>query len=229
MKNNYTVYMHIFPNNKVYIGITSRNPKYRWNNGKNYKKQCLIARAIQKYGWENVKHKILYNNLSKEEAEQKEIDLIAKFKSNNEKYGYNVENGGHINCVSEETKKKISKNNARYWKYHKISKETKEKMSKARKGKKIKKESIKKALKTKKEKYPNGIPISNEERIRRSQKMKNNKLSAKIINQYDIDNNFIKKWECISDASRELNINDGSIVSCAKGRRKTAGGYIWKY
>lgn len=47
MKNNYTVYMHIFPNNKVYIGITSRNPKYRWNNGKNYKKQCLIARAIQ--------------------------------------------------------------------------------------------------------------------------------------------------------------------------------------
>lgn len=30
MENNYTVYMHKFPNMKVYIGITNRNVEARW-------------------------------------------------------------------------------------------------------------------------------------------------------------------------------------------------------
>lgn len=34
MQNNYSVYIHIFPNSKVYIGITKRQPKDRWQNGK---------------------------------------------------------------------------------------------------------------------------------------------------------------------------------------------------
>lgn len=230
MNNNYTVYMHIFPNNKVYIGITCRNPKYRWNNGKNYKTNEVMCRAIKKYGWENVKHEILYENLTKEEAEQKEIELIAKCNSTDKNYGYNIENGGKcVGRVSEETKIKISKNNARYWKGKKLPKETREKMSLSMKNRKIKRESIFKALETKRKKYPNGIIISFEERKRRSDKMKNNKISAKGIIQLDREGNFIKEWFCISDASRELKINNGSIVSCAKGRRKSAGGYIWKY
>ena len=230
MDNNYTVYIHIFPNNKVYVGITCRTPKYRWNNGKNYKTQELMFRAIKKYGWDNIEHKILFENLSKEQAEQKEIELIAQYKSTQREFGYNVENGG--NCkgtVNEETKEKISKNNAKYWLGKKLSEETKEKMSKNMKNKKVKKESIIKGLKTKKERFPDGIPISEEERQRRSIKMKNNKISAKPILQINKNGNLIKKWNCISDASRELNINNGSIVSCAKFRRKTAGGFIWRY
>jgi len=109
MEENYTVYKHIFPNNKIYIGITSRKPEIRWNKGKGYKLCPLMNKAIQKYGWENVKHEILFTNLSKEQAEQKEIQLIKEYKCNNEKYGYNIENGG--NCCgthSEETKRKIA-------------------------------------------------------------------------------------------------------------------------
>ena len=30
----YSVYKHTAPNGKVYIGITSRKPEYRWNNGR---------------------------------------------------------------------------------------------------------------------------------------------------------------------------------------------------
>ena len=33
----YTVYKHISPSNKVYIGITSIDPKQRWNSGHGYK------------------------------------------------------------------------------------------------------------------------------------------------------------------------------------------------
>lgn len=108
MKENYTVYKHIFPNNKIYIGITSKKPEIRWNKGKGYKLCPLMNKAIQKYGWNNVKHEILFTNLTKKQAEEKEIQLIKEYKCNNRKYGYNIENGG--NCCgthSEETKRKI--------------------------------------------------------------------------------------------------------------------------
>ena len=54
---SYTVYKHTFPNNKVYIGITSQSVSRRWRNGEGYRnKQQLIYRAILKYGWDNIKH-----------------------------------------------------------------------------------------------------------------------------------------------------------------------------
>lgn len=104
---NYKVYMHIFPNNKKYIGITMQKLEQRWRRGNRYNK--YMKNAIEKYGWENIKHKILFENLTKEEAEQKEIELIECYKSNQREFGYNIANGGnHQGTVSEETKSKIS-------------------------------------------------------------------------------------------------------------------------
>lgn len=54
------------------------------------------------------------------------------------------------------------------------------------------------------------------------------KLSKKV-NQYDLEDNFIKTWDCIRDAEGELKIHNSSISACCKGKRKTAGSYIWKY
>lgn len=50
---------------------------------------------------------------------------------------------------------------------------------------------------------------------------------AKKVIQYDKENNFIKEWNCINEAQRELNILH--IVECCQGKIKNAGGYIWKY
>ena len=36
-------------------------------------------------------------------------------------------------------------------------------------------------------------------------------------------------WNCIKDVEDELKINSSSIVKCCKGKRKTAGGFVWKY
>ena len=69
--------MHICPNNKKYIGITKQNTKYRWGHGTNYSNNKHFTNAIKKYSWENIQHKILYEHLTKEEAEQKEIELIS--------------------------------------------------------------------------------------------------------------------------------------------------------
>ena len=110
MENNYCVYKHTSPSNKVYIGITSMNPKQRWANGKGYRTQ-MFYRAIQKYGWDNFEHNILFEGLTKNEAEQKEIELIAHYKSNQKEYGYNVDNGGSsIGSHSEATRQKFSQN-----------------------------------------------------------------------------------------------------------------------
>ena len=140
MNKKYKVYIHIFPNNKVYVGITSQNTNIRWRkNGSGYgKNQRKIYNAIQKYGWDNIEHKILYENLTKEKKKKKEVELISQYNSTNNKYGYNIANGGHINCVSEETKQKLSEANKGKIAWNKgvdMGEEFRKKCSEAKKGK----------------------------------------------------------------------------------------------
>lgn len=61
----YTVYCHTFPNGKKYIGITGQSVSRRWRNGEGYEGQP-VYNAILKFRWENIKHEILFENLSKE-------------------------------------------------------------------------------------------------------------------------------------------------------------------
>lgn len=111
MAYKYTVYKHTAPNGKVYIGITCQNPIKRWSGGLGYSDNEHFYRAILKYGWDNIKHEILYSGLTKEEACQKEIELIAQYKSNNPDFGYNKSIGGDV-CIgyhhSEKTKQRLS-------------------------------------------------------------------------------------------------------------------------
>lgn len=57
---------------------------------------------------------------------------------------------------------------------------------------------------------------------------KENKTSKKV-NQYDLDGNLIKTWDSIKDVERGLDINNGNISSCCNGKKRTAGGFIWKH
>lgn len=56
----------------------------------------------------------------------------------------------------------------------------------------------------------------------------NKKISKKVI-QYTTDGKFVKEFESIREAERETNLNNGHICNCCNGKRKTCGGYIWKY
>lgn len=55
------------------------------------------------------------------------------------------------------------------------------------------------------------------------------KEKSKKILQYTLDGEFVREWESQIEAATELNIRQGNISSCCKEKRKTAGGYIWKY
>ena len=87
--NLYKVYLLTFPNEKVYVGITSQDEKTRWNNGEGYIENQVMYNDILKYGWINIKKNILYRDLTFEEAREKEKELIINYKSHLRKYGYN--------------------------------------------------------------------------------------------------------------------------------------------
>ena len=109
--SNYSVYMHICPNGKVYVGLTGIKPELRWDNGRGYKTQ-VFRNAIKKYGWENIKHIIVKSNLTLDEANELEIELISKYKSYDQKFGYNIDFGGNCSgSKSEEHKEKLRLSN----------------------------------------------------------------------------------------------------------------------
>lgn len=51
----------------------------------------------------------------------------------------------------------------------------------------------------------------------------------KSVNQYDMNGQFIKCWECAKQAFRVLGIHYKNISAVCRGKRKSAGGYIWKF
>ena len=131
---NWCVYMHENrKNGKKYIGITSQKPTHRWSNGHGYSRCPIFYAAIKKYGWDCFRHEILFTNLSQDEAEKIEIDLIAKYKTNDPKYGYNLASGGSVNAGftrSEDFKRKLRGSKMG----HPVSQEQRKNHSKKMKG-----------------------------------------------------------------------------------------------
>ena len=111
MNNNFVLYLHIAPNGKKYFGITCQRPKQRWKNGHGYKNNEHFWNAIKLYGWSNIKHVVLADDLTKEEACFFERIMIALYNTNNPNNGYNITDGGEHYNHSEETRQKISKAN----------------------------------------------------------------------------------------------------------------------
>ena len=140
------VYMHTNKsNNKVYVGITSLKPQERWHaNGSGYKKNNYFWRSIKKYGWDGFEHIIFADNLTKEEACNMEVGLIALYKTNNPLYGYNFSTGGESGSIgvrwTEARKKYLSEK----LKGRVVSEETRRRLSESMKGKHPSEETRKK-------------------------------------------------------------------------------------
>lgn len=212
--NNWYVYIHIFPNGKKYIGITSQSLKNRWRDGKGYKEQPIIWKAIQKYGWDNIEHKILFENLSKEEAEKKEKELIKEFDTliyNNK--GYNIQEGGlhHQNIVNREEVIKL-------WKTGENMKYIAEKL-------KCSPKTISYIL------DQNGI--TKEEKKQRQQQASaeaTQKSMGKKVNQFDLNKNYIATYPSLQEASKAVNANNQYYIkSCCEGKVSKAHGFLWQY
>ena len=217
--NKEKVYVYICPNNKRDVGITKQDPQRRWQNGNGYKGQ-VVYEAIQKYKWHNIEHKILYYNLSKDDAEKYEKELIKEWKTNNRKYGYNVENGGNVNKeVSAETRQKLSIANKGHTPWIKGKHQSEESKLKNRnkhlsrqawnKGIKFTEESRSKMSKSKKELCKNGWLPPNVKKVVCLQ-------TGQVFNS-------------AYEASRILGVNRSHVTSCCTGKRNSTGGYNFEY
>lgn len=207
----YVVYLHTFPNNKYYVGITCVKPyTRRWRNGSSYKCQPKIYNAILKYRWENIKHEILFSDLTLEEANKKEIECIKLY--NSIINGYNVSIGGGgtngIPC-KEETKIKIGKAN----KGKKHSEKSRNNLKKYilehgawNKGKKLSKEHLEK--------------ITAERKARCNKKIY--ALDPKTLK-------IIKEFSSCTEAGIAMNVSKSNISRCCRGGRPTCAGYKWRY
>lgn len=109
--DGYTLYRHVNKfNNHIYVGICHGNPCMRWGrNGKKYVGCTYFWNAIQKYGWDAFDHEVMMVGLTQQEAMAKEIEFIAYYKSNDRRYGYNLDSGGYCSGrISEESRRKMS-------------------------------------------------------------------------------------------------------------------------
>lgn len=221
---NYIIYRHTTPSGKVYIGQTCKRPNIRWLNGSGYKYCTKFKNSILKYGWDNIKHEILFENLNKISADCIEIDLIYYYK----KIGLslNITDGGEGALgripneetrkkmsiaatgrhLSEETKKKVSLNNGKGMLGKHPSKETLKKMSDSHKGKRLSEETLrKKAL---------------------SMKDKN----SKPVIVYNMDGTVFKTFISAVRCAEFFNVIPATINNIVRGRTKTLKKkYLIKY
>ena len=216
----YTVYQHKNKiNGKVYIGITSQKPEQRWRNGEGYKSSPHFYSAIQKYGWDNFEHNILFVELTKEQACLKEQELIKEFNSMNREYGYNSTSGGDIFVMNEETKQKISQalmgnqNNLG----HSCSEEKKKKISEAQKGREFTEEHKQKLSEAAKNRH---VPCSEEKKQTLKEKSHKKPVYCEELN---------KVFESVQECGRQLGIPATNITKLCNGRSKTLKGYHLRY
>ena len=218
----YHVYRHINKiNGKQYIGITKQDPSHRWgSNGVNYKNSPLFWAAIQRYGWDNFEHEVLFSNLLKEDACKIERDLIQKYKTQDKKFGYNILEGGEIVALTEETKQKIAKalKGNKNGLGHKCSNEKRKKISDAQKGRKFSEEHKKHISIAKKGKTH--IRPS-EETIR--------KISAahKKKKVYCVERDIV--YESIQKCAKMIGAPATLVCRCCKGKIKSTMGFHLMY
>lgn len=201
--DNYKVYKHIFPNNKIYIGITRQKPENRWRNGTKYYNNQYMRNAIKKYGWKNIKHIILFDNLTKAEAEQKEIELIRNNKSNIREYGYNILEGGNVSKgMTEEGKQKMIEKNK--GKHRSPTTEFKKNHIPWTAGKKM--------------------SIEFRKKLSESHKGQIAWNKTKVLCK---ENNTI--YSSMKEAAEELNLKAAGISKVCRGIMKQTGGFHFKY
>lgn len=243
--------------NKCYIGETNKpNPYLRWNEHKRKIEKeigCPVLQdAVKKYGIENFKFQVLIICFD-EDRYKFEIEYIKKFNSIAPN-GYNLTKGGegggfygkkHTSetiekirnvlkdrytndpeirkCLSERTKLLFKDINYKL----KVSEGVKnsEKWKNAKKGNfnyKKHSEETKNILKNNSLKY-----FKYEKNIDKHREIMAKSKGIQIL-QYDLNENFIKQFISISEASRQAGVASSSISKAIRNNTFKAGNFIWK-
>lgn len=77
-------------------------------------------------------------------------------------------------------------------------------------------------------------PISKKRRIESIMNLLKGKtgkdsLIHRCVFQYNLNGEFLRKWDCMLDACREYDIDSGSMTKNCQGLQSQAKGFIWSY
>ena len=221
MTKKYKIYMHKNKvNGKVYIGQTYTSLQHRFGkDGCRYSGCPIFWNAIQKYGWDNFEHIILEEGINnKKEANEKEKYYIALYNSTNGDFGYNIQIGG---C--EQTKLSI-----KVFQYSLEGEFIKEYNSIADASRDCDIANGKISDCCKGNRKSAGGYMWSYEKVNKLASYKR-KSKSKPVYQYSLDGNFIRKYNTVIEASKDINCNPSKINSCCNLTCKTSGGYQWRY
>lgn len=254
MERTYCVYRHTNrTDGKVYIGITYDISR-RWRGrGIAYKSNPHFWQAIQKYGWDNFNHEVLFSGLSQEKACEEEIRLIAEHQATDREKGYNHSAGGENPLVwqrgekhpmygkkhSEETRAKLSASHSgekhRCYGKH-LPEITRQRIGDANRGRKLpewQKEFLreintgkKASLETRQKMSHSRMGHACSEETR--QRIRDTKESKPIV-QMSKEGDFIYLWPSVTAAAQASGLDRSQIRKCCKGELKSSGGFVWKY
>lgn len=226
------IYVHINKiNGKAYVGQTVQTLQDRWGKGSTYSTCTHFYRAIEKYGWDNFEHKVLECGLDLDKLDEREAYWIEYYDTINN--GYNIRLGGSNQALTEEHKKKIQDSNAKTCGVKVICLNTGEIYESINAAKRITGAEhigdccagrIKSAGKDE-----DGNALiwrylknynSEEEIIIQKQKRKATKVLC-------LETNII--YNTAKEAERLTGVDSTSIGRVCNNKRKTAGGFTWKW
>lgn len=251
MENHYCVYRHIRLDTMTpfYIGLGKdlKRPYFTWGRNKDWNN--IVSTAGYRVD-------ILFDDLTKEEAELKEREFILLYGRVDKGTGTLCNKnsggaGGNKRIWTDEDRKKASIQSTG----RKKSDEAKKRQSERLKGIKKSAQHVQKCLDNWAEKKRNGwvrnpesikkqaeslrgrvVPI--EESLKRSKKIEGSKphpiLKKKHPSKYyayqldPFTKEVIARFDGICQAARALDINSKNLQSCVDGKRRIAGGYAWR-
>lgn len=201
--NKWTIYEHVSPSGKIYIGITSWPIHHRWEGGSGYIRCTLFYKAIQKYGWGNIKHNVIATGLGEATAKNMEKDLIAFYKAKG--ISYNITDGGN-GVVGHIASEKQRQHAANIWKGKKIPKDIVEKSAAKRRGRKC-------------------TPI-HIERIRRG-KLGNGNGNKTVVELKG--EKIINEYKSCVEAAKVIGTSPDCVGAVCRGVRNSIHGHTYKY
>ena len=201
MDRLFTIYRHVSPIGRVYVGITSQDVETRWRHGDNYRNSTYFKRAIRKYGWKNFKHEILFTNVEEERAKRLEIELIRHYKGLG--ISYNLTNGGDGTNGYHHTNE-----------YKQFKSQQMKEFFSTEKGKEI---------------CAKGGKTNLGKKYNRKSGFTKGDYQVRIVCQYSLEGVLLDKFKSVSDASRKTGANNCQIGKCLRGKAITAKNFIWRY
>lgn len=223
----YVIYKATSPSGKVYIGQTKNfETRKKWHLRMYNKNKTRFYCAIRKYG-DTFQWEILEHNLTKEEANNKEIYYINLYNSTNADFGYNMTPGGQFcNSLAKESRDKWHKSFNEYLETNreKVVKNMQEITSRPE----VKKKNSERVIKwfkdeINKEKHRNSLKkyFSKEENLIKASKSKGGKPFL-CIETGEI-------FEVITLAAKKFNGDPKNLQAHLKNRKKSFNKFHFRY